>query len=184
MNGGFISTQSADPGARPAAAKAAAGAATSRQTARTRSRETVARRVLARERRQRRIDLDQRDGEAVDAPRQRQSGGADAGAEIDRVIAGARGGRRREQDGVMADAMAAQRLAQHQPAAEDGVLARLGRSAGIAAKLVAEAGFGKQPSRGIELVLADQDAPRENADRAFQHAHVLIDHQMIDVARP
>ena len=39
------------------------------------------------------------------------------------MVAGLRGSRRREQDGVMADAMAAQRLTQHQPAAEDGVLA-------------------------------------------------------------
>ena len=40
-----------------------------------------------RQRRQRRIELDQRDGKTVDAARQRQAGRADAGAKIDRLFA-------------------------------------------------------------------------------------------------
>jgi hypothetical protein len=88
--------------------------------------ETVARGVLARQRGEGRLDLDQGHGEAGDATRQRQSRGADPGAEIDRVLAGAGRGRRREQNGVMADAVAAQRLAQRERSAEDRVLAHPG----------------------------------------------------------
>ena len=57
-----------------------------------------------------------------DAHGQRQPGGADAGAEIDHPVARLRAGRRRQQDRVMADAMAALRLAQPQPAAEHRVV--------------------------------------------------------------
>ena len=85
----------------------------------------VAFRIAGRERGQGRIDFHQRDGDARDPARQRQARAADTGAEIDRMVAGLRDGRRREQDGVVADAMAAQRLTQHQPAAEDRILARL-----------------------------------------------------------
>src|SRR5580692_7191695 len=54
-------------------------------------------------------------------------------------------------------------------------------SSGIGAKLVAVTGFDEQISRGGDFVLADQDAPLESADRAFQHADVLIGDQMRDV---
>ena len=63
------------------------------------------------------------DGESE---RQRQSRGADAGAEVDRVLAGAGRGRRGEQNRVMADAVAAQRLAQRERSAEDRVRAHPG----------------------------------------------------------
>src|ERR1700743_3958980 len=56
----------------------------------------------------------------------------------------------------------------------------LALSAGIGAKLVAVTGFGQQFSRGGDLILADQDAPLKSADRAFQHADILIGKQMRD----
>ena len=45
---------------------------------------------------------------------------------------------------------------------------------------VAVTGFDEQFSRGGDLIFADQDAPLECADRAFQHADVLIGEQMRD----
>ena len=70
-----------------------------------------------------RIDLDQSDVQARHAARERKPGRADAGAEIDRVLAGCAAGRGGEQDRVMADAVAAFGLAQPQAAAEHGVVA-------------------------------------------------------------
>jgi hypothetical protein len=57
----------------------------------------------------------------------REPGGADAGAEFDRTLAVAAAGCRRQQDGVVADAMAAARLAQLEAAAEHGVERRVAR---------------------------------------------------------
>ena len=78
--------------------------------------------ILGRERGKRRIDLDQGDAQIRHAPCQRQPCPADAGAEVDRVFAGPAAGRRRQQNGVMADAVAAFGLQQPQPAAEHGVV--------------------------------------------------------------
>jgi hypothetical protein len=53
------------------------------------------------------IDFDQRDFQLWRARHQRQAGRADAGAEIDRMLAGAPISRGGEQDRIMADTMAA-----------------------------------------------------------------------------
>src|SRR5215469_14975704 len=45
---------------------------------------------------------------------------------------------------------------------------------------MAKARVRKKAARHVELVLPDQDAAWENADRALQHAHILIHHQMLD----
>jgi hypothetical protein len=55
----------------------------------------------------------------------RESSGANAGAELDRALTVAAAGCRRQQDGVVADAMAAARLAQLEAAAEHGVERRI-----------------------------------------------------------
>ena len=89
--------------------------------------------------------------------------------------------RRGEKQGVVAHAVAAQRLAQDEPAAEDSVLAGLGLSAGIGTEFVGEARSSSSRRAAVELVFLDQNPPRENADRAFQHAHVLIDNHMRDI---
>ena len=44
-----------------------------------------------------------------------------------------------------------------------------------------KAGIGQQPARGNQIVLGHQHAARQNSDGAFQHAHILIEHQMLDV---
>ena len=62
-------------------------------------------RVGARQRRKRRIDLDQDQIDAGDAPGDRKPGGADAGAEIDDAIAATRRRRGGEQHGVVAGAV-------------------------------------------------------------------------------
>ena len=111
--------------------------------------------------------------------RQREARRADAGAEFDRDLAGPRVGRGREQDRVMAEAMAAPRLAQHEPPAEHGVLGGVDVSR-IGTKLVAEAGIGQQPARARRLLVLDQHAARQHAERAFQHAHVLVEHHVAD----
>ena len=114
LNGGFISTRVTLSAARPAAAKARAGAATSSATARTRVARPLSRAFSRGQRRELRIDLDQRHRRARDARGQRQAGGADAGAEIDDRVAGARrdrpppaGWRRGRRDGRAAAAAAA-----------------------------------------------------------------------------
>ena len=80
-------------------------------------------RVVGGERRQRGVDLDQGDLEPGNARRQREAGGADAGAEVDRMFAGAARGSGGKQDRIVADAMAGERLAQPQAAAENRVFA-------------------------------------------------------------
>ena len=59
--------------------------------------------------------------------RQREAGGTDPGAEVDDAVAGARRRRRREQDGVVAEAVAAARLEQAQPAAERRIVGECSR---------------------------------------------------------
>ena len=110
------------------------------------------------------------------------TGGTDTGTEIDGVNPRLRGRRCREQDRIVTDTVAAQRLSQDEPAAEDGVLAHPADFSGhLRAQLVGEACFRKKPSRGGKFVIADQDAAREDADPTFKNAHVLIDHHMVDM---
>ena len=56
-------------------------------------------------------------------------------------------------------------------------------SARVGTQLVAEAGLLEQPARGTRMLLADEQAPRQNSDRAFQHAHILVEHEVRDVGR-
>jgi len=53
-------------------------------------------------------------------------------------------------------------------------------SAAVGTQFVAEARVFKQAARHVEFVLADQDAAWKNTDRAFQHADILIDHQVFN----
>src|SRR5262245_51763177 len=55
-------------------------------------------------------------------------------------------------------------------------------SAGIRAKLVSETGVVQQCARIIDTAYADQDAARQDADRTFEHAHVLVEHHVGDVS--
>jgi hypothetical protein len=82
-------------------------------------------RIVFGERGEQWIDFDQRHGEPDDALRQRQSGGASACAELDCMPAIGRVARRGEQDRVMSDAVAFPRLAQDQPAPQNGVVGEI-----------------------------------------------------------
>src|SRR6185437_8266684 len=53
-------------------------------------------------------------------------------------------------------------------------------SAIVLPKLLFEAGIRQKPPRRGHFVLTDQNAAREYPNGAFQHAHVLIDDQMLD----
>ena len=61
-----------------------------------------------------------------DATRQREAGGADAGAEVDRDLAGRRRRRGGQQDGVVPEPVPARGLPQRQPAAERRVVGECG----------------------------------------------------------
>ena len=54
-------------------------------------------------------------------------------------------------------------------------------SAGIRPKLMAKSGFLQQPARGLGMVIRHQKSPRQNADGAFEHAHVLIEENVRDM---
>jgi hypothetical protein len=45
-------------------------------------------------------------------------------------------------------------------------------------KLVPETSLLEQFARGIDMVFSDEHPARQNADRAFKDAHVLIEHDM------
>src|SRR6266702_2812757 len=51
----------------------------------------------------------------------------------------------------------------------------------IAAQFVAEAGLGQELPGLLGVVLMDQDPARQNAERALDDAHVLVQHQMMDL---
>jgi hypothetical protein len=91
--------------------------------------EIVELRVLPRQRRQRRIDLDQRHRRAGDAGGERKARTADARAEIDDAIAGARWTGCCQQDRVVAHTMAALGLPQAQTAAKHRVVGHIIRRA-------------------------------------------------------
>jgi hypothetical protein len=88
--------------------------------------ETIVRGVAAREFRQRRVHLDQHDLESRHALRQREARSSDPRAEFNRDASQCGIHRGGEQDRVMAEAMPAPRLAQHQPAAKNRVLGGCG----------------------------------------------------------
>src|SRR4051794_21351007 len=51
----------------------------------------------------------------------------------------------------------------------------------IGPQFMAEAGIGEHLSRLAIVLIADQDAPRQHAERALDHTHVLVQHHMMDV---
>jgi len=46
---------------------------------------------------------------------------------------------------------------------------------------VAEAGIAENLARFAVIVFMDQDPARQHAERAFDHAHVLVQHQMMNI---
>jgi hypothetical protein len=91
---------------------------------------TVARGIVARQFRKGAIDLNQGYGKIIDAGGDGEPGRADAGAEIDQALPWPRRTRRRQQHGIVTDSMALARLAQDEPAAQNGVFADVRRLSG------------------------------------------------------
>jgi len=54
----------------------------------------------------------------------------------------------------------------------------MSRSASIGAELMPEAGVSQEPPCGPFFVFGHKNASRQYAKRAFQYAHVLIEHHM------
>src|ERR1700751_1880914 len=44
-----------------------------------------------------------------------------------------------------------------------------------------QAGIGEKLARRAVLLVMDQDSPRQDAERAFDHAHVLVQHHVMDI---
>ena len=126
LNGGFISTRSAEPGPMPRGGEFVRPAPSHRaSTTRTRwSRPLRAIFSAAMPTSSGSISTSVTSTSGT-AHRQRQPRRADARAELDHPIARPRGGRRRQQDGVVADAVAALLLREPQPAAEHRVVGGL-----------------------------------------------------------
>jgi hypothetical protein len=86
--------------------------------------EPVLSNIVAGQRNENRIHIDERDLQVGHPQRQRQTGCPDSGAEISRLFPRYSAGGRREQDGVMPDPMTTARLPQRKPATKDGVVCR------------------------------------------------------------
>ena len=90
-------------------------------------------------------------------------------------------GMTRDEIRVMTDAMSALLLLEPQSPAEHGVVGQLGVGRRlVGAQFVGEPSVLQEPARGLPVFLVDQNAPRQDAERAFQHAHVLVEHQMMN----
>jgi hypothetical protein len=51
----------------------------------------------------------------------------------------------------------------------------------VGAQFMGQACIGEELSRSTVVLLMDQDSPRQNAQRAFDHAHVLIEHEVVNI---
>jgi hypothetical protein len=92
----------------------------------------------------------------------------------------------------MAETMTAERLPQNQPAAKERIFAgSIGLSGAfkthllkllklVGPKLVAETGILKQAARHLNFLFTDQDPARKDANRALEHAHILIGDEVPD----
>ena len=90
--------------------------------------------------------------------------------------------RRREQHGVVTGAVARLQLPQTQLSAEKCVLGAFGQPAQSSARNSwARPASAEDLSRLAVVVLMNQDPARQHAERAFDDAHVLVQHQMMDV---
>jgi hypothetical protein len=87
--------------------------------------QVVAHRIVARQRDQCWIDLDQSDGQIADAAGDGEPRRTHPGSEIDQMLAGARRASCGQQNRIVAEAVALARLAQEKSAAKSGIFAGL-----------------------------------------------------------
>jgi hypothetical protein len=97
------------------------------------------------------------------------------------VIAGPCCGGSGEQDGIVTDTVSSALLAQPEAAAENGVV---GGSRCFARsewpQFMRETGVCEEPACFIDTIVVDQNAARQYTERAFEHAHVLVQHHVRD----
>ena len=140
--------------------------------------EAVACGVLSGQRRKTGVAFDEIRMRAAHAAKRRKSDRANAGADIDQAADAGRRRGGRQQNRVAADAMAFQGLANNQAPAEQGVVA--GRKSpepprgSLMAQFSGEAGFLEQATRAVALRAFDHDPAGQEAERAFDGAHMLI----------
>jgi hypothetical protein len=132
------------------------------------------------------IDFHQGDAQAVDTARQGEAGATDARAKIDGMLAIFCRRRRRQQDGIMPDAMAFARLTQAQATVEHRILGNSGVTqhralAGVRTQFVAKPCVLQQAARSGHAVFGDQHTARQYPERALEHAHVLIQNHVRDL---
>ena len=81
----------------------------------------------------------------------------------------------------MSNAMAAARLHQAQATAEHCIVGNICRlSIRPRPQFVGEPGVFKHPPSAILMFVVDKNPARQNADRSFENAHVLVEQQMRD----
>ena len=167
----------------PRAANSSAAAVTSSVTARARPVEAVARDILGGDVGKLRIDLHQRHVDVRDPHRQRKPA---APTPAPKSTARSPG---------RAAVAAASRMASwptrwprffcfsrsRPPSTASSVVSGFWPRPDRRPQLVAEAGVLQKLARDLLMLVVDQDAARQDAERAFQHAHVLIEHHMRDV---
>src|SRR5262249_3720792 len=178
LNGGFIRTRATDSGPSPAAAKARAGAATSRTTALTRALSPLSCAFSAASR-----------ASAASTSTSATSISATRSASAN-PAAPTPAPRSTTRSPACAGHAAASRMASWPtrcppfgclscnlpPSAASSVT-----SADIGAKLVSEPGILEQFACIIDAAFVDQDAARQDADRALEHAHILVEHDVGNV---
>src|SRR5262249_19259856 len=178
LNGGFIRTRATDSGPSPAAAKARAGAATSRPAELTRALRPLSCAFCAASR----ASPASTSTSTTSMPSTRSASANPA--------APTPAPRSTTRSPARAGHAAASRIASWPtrcprlgclsrslpPSAASSVT-----SADIGTKLVAEPGVLEQFARIIDAAFVDQDAARQDADRALEHAHVLVEHDVGDV---
>ena len=82
----------------------------------------------------------------------------------------------------VADAVVFLLLLEPEPAAKHGIVSQFGFGAGVLrAQFVRETGVLEKLASGVPVLVVDQDAARQDAERAFKHAHVPVEHHMRDL---
>src|SRR6266516_4092454 len=179
LNGGFISTRSAEAAEIPAAENSRAGASTSSSTARARSDKSL-RAILSR------AKVTSAGSISTSVTSRRGTRNASA-----RPAAPTPANRSTARSPGLAWVAAASRIASwptrwpwrgcrsaSRPPSTASCVVSATRSSRIGTKLAAKARRLQQAARGGGMLLGDQDAARQNAERAFEHAHVLVEHVM------
>src|SRR6266849_2511746 len=179
LNGGFISTRPADAAGIAAAANSRAGASTSSTTARARSDKSL-RAILSRAK--------VTSAGSISTSVTSRPGTRNASA---RPAAPTPANRSTARSPGLARVAAASRIASwptrwpwrgcrnaSRPPSTASRVVSAPCSSCIGAELVAKARALQQPARCDGMFFGDQDAARQDAERAFQHAHVLVEHMM------